>query len=76
MQKAKVGNPRRPHWVLGKNKSKCKNAKLRILLPSPPLGERGDRKAVGEGVSTNTNTLGQVRIMPRGFDFCLLRFAF
>ena len=25
-----------------------------------PLGERGDRKAVGEGVSTDMNALGQI----------------
>jgi hypothetical protein len=33
-----------------------------------PLGERGDRKAVGEGVSTNMNALGQICIRRYGFD--------
>ncbi len=33
-----------------------------------PLGERGNRKAVGEGVSTDMNALGQFGIRPYGLD--------
>ena len=33
-----------------------------------PLGERGDRKAVGEGALTSANSLSQVCVPPFGFD--------
>jgi len=34
--------------------------KQTIPLPSPSLGERGDRKAGGEGVSTNINARSEI----------------
>jgi len=36
------------------------NIKTKKVSSLAPLGERGDRKAGGEGVSTNMKALGQV----------------